>query len=454
MKNLFYVFCVSFLKNQLANKIFAFLLFLFLLLPQYACNTTEPLIPPEEQPPKAIKLKLLDVSCTEAFISISAADTVLPVNVTLKKDNAALFSFTLTTTDTTVIDTTLQPNITYIYQTTEIIKGKEENSDTIQVKTLNTPSHNFTWQTFTFGGIGGSSSLYDVAIIDENNIWTVGEIYADTTGLPFNAVHWDGSNWELKRISVDYNGNNITPPLYGIFAFSANDIWLSSGVPVHGDGTNWTQYHLFDMGVLGKNDGYLTKIWGNSSNDLYYVGTLGTIAHYQNGVWRKVESGTDLPINDIWGINYNVQSKLLAIASDKYQIKDKKILSISSNNVTEISNAGLPWSLGCTWFSNRFKSYVGGDGLYVKYDEKNYWNGIPSPPYYTFSIRGNRLNDIVVCGGLGYIGHFNGVSWINYLGNGLNEFAGNYYKISIKGNKMCAVGATADGYAVTLIGTR
>ena len=140
---------VFFLKLFFTKKKLKVFLLLTLSFPALlSCNTTEPLPPPPDEPPKAIKLKLLDVSCTEAFIKVSAADTVLPVNITLKKDNAALFSFTLTKTDTVVIDTTLQPNITYTYKTIALIKGKEENSDTIQVKTLNTTSHNFTWQTF------------------------------------------------------------------------------------------------------------------------------------------------------------------------------------------------------------------------------------------------------------------------------------------------------------------
>jgi len=41
---------------------------------------------------------------------------------------------------------------------------------------MDTTSHNFTWQTWTFGE-HSSSRLYDVAIINENNIWAVGEIY-------------------------------------------------------------------------------------------------------------------------------------------------------------------------------------------------------------------------------------------------------------------------------------
>lgn len=429
-------------------------IFVILLL-SYNCNTTEPPTPPNN-PPKSIKLNLIDVSCTEAFIKVIAADTVLPVNITLKKDNAALFSFTLTKTDTVVIDTTLQPNITYTYQTTAQIKGEEENSDTIQVKTLNTTSHNFTWQTFTFGGIGGSSVLNDVAIINENNIWAVGEIYADTSGLPYNAVHWNGANWELKRISVLYNGNLITPPLYGVFAFSSSDIWLSSGVPVRGDGTNWTQYHLFDMGILGQNDGYLTKIWGKSSDDLYYVGTLGTIARYGNGSWQKIESGTTTTLNDVWGYrdNDNTTKSVLTVASNIFHTGEYRLLSISGNSATDTLNWTYNDWLTGVWFLNRYSPvYICGDG--VKVYKNNQWSVVNLPNYFTEGIRGDNYNNLVVVGHFGFASHFNGLSWqtLDEL-SGQGRFSG----VAVKGGTVVITGNNSSGgivgKAIIIVGNR
>ncbi len=77
------------------------------------------------------------------------------------------------------------------------------SSNELSVTTMDTTSHNFTWQTWTFGE-HSSSTLYDVAIIDENNIWAVGEIYMnDSLGNPdpdaYNAVHWNGSELEYKE---------------------------------------------------------------------------------------------------------------------------------------------------------------------------------------------------------------------------------------------------------------
>lgn len=456
MKNLFYVFCVSFLKKQLANNIFAFLTLLFLLLPQQSCNTTEP--PPfKEELLKAIKLKLLDVSCTEAFIKVSAADTVLPVNITLKKDNTALFSFTLTKTDTVVIDTTLQPNITYSYQTTAQIKGKEENSDTIQVKTLNTTSHNFTWQKFEFGGMGGSSVLYDVAIINENDIWAVGEIYADTTGQAYNAVHWNGSSWELKRIQTYFRGNLITVPLEGIFAFSSTDIWMVGSLPIHGNGNDWTMY---DLRTTVDPNLSLSKAWGSSSNDMYFVGRAGSIAHYKNGSWSKIESGTDANILDIWS-DKNPFTNLSEIICTVGRGLDQAgpwsgIIRIKDNFSTEsLDQTGLGQIYGSLWFKSGIKYYIVGDGLYVKtYNDTTKWVNLNRniTSYYMSCIRGNGLNDIIVSGAYGELLHNNGSTWKSFRDQ-TSLSNGTYYRVAIKGNIVVAVGQDQN-QGIILLGHR
>ena len=89
-----------------------------------------------------------------------------------------------------------------------------------------TTSHSFTWQTFEFGDDGASpSSLKDVAIINDSDIWAVGSVYLnDSTGQPdynaYNAIHWDGNKWNIKRLkyygicsAVEY------PPLNAIQFF-------------------------------------------------------------------------------------------------------------------------------------------------------------------------------------------------------------------------------------------
>jgi len=323
---------------------------------------------------------------------------------------------------------------------------------------MDTTSHDFTWQTWTFGE-HSSSVFYDVVIIDENNIWCVGEIYMNdslgqTDPIAYNAAHWNGNEWELKKISVDFRGNMITTEIYNIYAFSETEIWMSSGVPIEGDGVNWTQYHLFDMGVLNQNDGSLRKIWGVNSNDIYYVGNKGTIVHYNGSIWQKLESGTGLHINDIWG-EYNTNSgnyEILCIASNQFINEGNKILQISSTVVTPVNNTGLPWSLNTIWFIPRKQYFVGGDGLYSVRSLNDEWiRNEDLPSYYKTAIRGIDFNDIVVVGAFGLLLHYNGKNWRNF--QDITLVNGALSRVDINGNFISCVGSNSN-QAIVLIGQR
>ncbi len=66
-------------------------------------------------------------------------------------------------------------NITAIVNNTE----QTDTSNLLQAVTLDTTTHNFSYQTFELGdpATGNSSILWDVDIVDKDNIWAVGEIY-------------------------------------------------------------------------------------------------------------------------------------------------------------------------------------------------------------------------------------------------------------------------------------
>lgn len=239
MKNLFCFFSSRFLKSILAKNLFAFLSLIFFILPQYACNTTEP--PSNE----TLLLKLEDVSCTEAWLQLTTSNLQLPATINLYKNNVISHIFNLNTQDSLLYIDSLLPNQNYKFKVVlNTTNNPQPTTNEVLAQTMDTTSHNFTWQTFTFGEAGaGGSTLYDVAIINENDIWAVGEIYMnDSLGnpdpMPYNAVHWNGGEWEVKKITVNFRGYLITPPLEGAFAFSDTDIWFVGSLPIHGDGEN------------------------------------------------------------------------------------------------------------------------------------------------------------------------------------------------------------------------
>ncbi|HMN50022.1 MAG TPA: glucosyl transferase [Ignavibacteriaceae bacterium] len=413
-----------------------------------SCNTTEP---PGNQ---TLTIKLEDVSCTEAWIQLTTNNLQLPTTINILKNNTVAQTFSLSTQDTLLYIDSLLPNQTYKFKVVLTNNPQPTSypqpptSNEVSVTTMDTTSHNFTWQTFTFGDAGaGSSTLYDVAIIDENNIWAVGEIYMlDSLGRPdpnaYNAVHWDGTKWELKRIytysacsSIDY------APLKSIYAFAENHIVVTSGGGLWWfDGNKWNA----ECSINPLLTGAINKLWGSSSSDLYAVGNNGNIAHWDGRKWTKIESGTTLNINDIWG-DYNQKTgewEILAVSGNILHgwQHERDILSIKNKAVVKIYSEGVQWPLSGVWFKPSKKYYVVGSGIYQNQFLGNKWSGEPLDitSYFTRIIRANDINDVLVVGAFGEVLHFNGYSWKSFMNQ--TYMYGTFYSVDIKGNLVVAVG--------------
>ena len=440
--------------------IFIFFLFTFAFL-LASCNTTGP------KPERDVVLKVEDVSSTEAWLKLTLNNFTAAVEVQLKRNGKAVNTFRITSVDTTLYDDSLSPNSTYTYEAVEQQNGRETaKSEWVSARTMDTTSHNFTWQKYTFGGANGSSVLYDVAIINDSDIWAVGEIHtaetdqwnADSTKWidPYNAVHWNGQKWELRRIMfyTFCNQTHVAPyPARAVFNFSDNVIAISSN----------SQITYITNNKQGKIDCLpvsVNSMWGTSSKDFYVVGNGGNIAHYNGSQWTKIESGTDLDINDIWG-DYDAKTgkwEILAVASNMYSSFDRSILSIDpiKGEVTMISSQPINGTLSSVWFKSNKKYYVtGGAGNFEKHNlsDTNWKNSFVSKLRFSIlRVRANGLNDVFGAGGGGEVLHFNGITTKSYY-NTTRLSNGNYYSITVKDNLCVAVGEN-NPKAVLVIGRR
>lgn len=407
-----------------------------------SCNTTEPPPPPPDGEEPTLELTIEDVSCIEAWIKLTTTNLQLPTTIELKQINPTGDTLSqisiLNTQDSLLYVDSLLPNQTYNFHTA--IQSSSHTSNELSVTTMDTTSHDFTFETFTFGGTAGSSTLYDVAIINENNIWAVGEILvADTSQngyTTYNAVHWDGINWELLRIPFLFQGDSFYNPIYAVFAFSAEDIWFGIGNLIHWDGTRY-----IPIGISSVFPSLVNKIWGSSSSDLYVVGNNGNIVQYNGTLWSRIESGTELHIGDVWGIadgngGYN-----------KYLAADNEMLKIDNDNQLSRIVAELGRSLGAVWGKiNRLIYTAGGYGLslYKNYD----WEIIDVPVTNTIRVvRGQNHNDVYGLGMPGIIIHFNGYTW-QTITTGQNNI---HYRIEVRNDFAATVGWQGDEALITVI---
>ncbi|MHB2150385.1 glucosyl transferase [Calditrichota bacterium LG25] len=429
---------------------FVFCLFSFVLILSSCKRSTEPVYNPQN-----LQLKVLDVSCTEAWLSLQAKSDYLNKTLKLFKDDKLILEKPLATEDSLLYVDGLWPNTGYAFKAA-VYEGAEllTKSVTVTATTMDTTSHNFEWQTFEFGGEGGSSSFYDVAIIDENDIWAVGEIY--TANDKYNAAHWDGEKWELKKVPSIICGNNspIQSAIFTVYSFSSNDVWFSDGAElIHYNGYNFKQ----DCSINTLLTGRINKIWGTSSSDLYVVGNSGLIAHYDGQKWQRIESpegasGTEFNFHDIWSdINfYSGKREILAVASVfEYNRQGKQVVRIENKNVSNIDTTGLPDALQSIWFKSGRIYYIGGDGLYQKKLNTNFskrWYKINDlPRLYKNAIRGTDINNIFVVGAYGLISHFNGKTWFNYNEKNLPLIYGSYYALALTNSIVVAVGFKDEG---------
>ena len=409
-----------------------------------------------------VEIRFEDASCTEAWFNLKFYDLQLPVRVEFYKDNFLDKSFNVfSSMDTLVYIENLLPKRRYeVHIKVKPTGGKEVESDRINFETMDTTSHEFSWE-ITYLGDGGGSVLYDIAIINDTLAYAVGEIYKrDSLGNwdpnAYNLVKWDGSEWKLKRIYTYSSCNPVDyAPLKAIWAFSDSNIVVTSGGSI-----GWFngKTNKPDCSIRPLLTGSINKIWGTSNNDLYVVGNNDNIAHYSNGKWRRLESGTELDVYDIFGSHNPISGKteLLAVAAKQFVSFEKRILKITPTGVSTVSDNGISYSIHGIWFRGGGPYYVVGSGIYRKLNigTQSPWQSLHSglTPFYIYAVRGNDINDIVVCGSFGELIHFNGVSWRSF--QRIPGFSNTeLYEIAIYNNLVVAVGY-AQTRAVAIIGRR
>ena len=395
-------------------------------------------------------LTLEDVACVKTWLKISFG--AAGGDYELKRDGSVVLTGSYAG-DTVVVDTTVEPSRSYTYEAELISDGKViQTSSPVEVTTLDTTSSDYTFRTWEIGGIVPGSYLNDVTIINDTDIWAVGEINIKDSSGAYGAIHWNGRTWTLERVPYYYKGQTYYSPIYSILAFGPADIWFGIGNMV-----NWTSGKFTPIEVGSSFSGLIRAMWGTSDTDFYIVSANGSIALHSNtgATWRSLSSGTSTSIDDIWGKVDAETGKQVILAA----VSNGILVQGGERGIIEIHKDGMvtkiPWSpdrdVLSVWFSSLENIYTAGDGIYN--GNGTSWRlALPlAGQDYTARVRGNGANDILVVGDYGYCVHFNGVSWQTYPQISLPN--GGYSGLSVKGNTMCAVGYS-NNYAVIALGTR
>ncbi len=418
---------------RLCMRVLPFLLALCFVA--FSCKET----PPEANTGHLI-LEVEDVSCTEVWLHVNFVKVIGPEEIVLTRDGVTIASATVYGPDTTLFDEGLQASRSYVYGVSTRLANF---SATVQAKTLDPTSDNFSWAIDTLGD-GASSALYDVAIINDTLAYAVGRIYLwDSTAHEFdpnayNLLKWNSRNWGLLRIwfqTICGSTNLSSYPISSLQLFTATDLWVvgAGNQIVRWNGTSQTNAVClpFDFGVV--------KLWGGSRNSVYAVGYGGNIVHFDGTSWQKLASGTTVDIHDVWGAVDSSTGKAFILAPACYRATpgDLEILHITDQNTVDTLRWGTGRQPHSVWFRSARKIYVCGDGVFSRSQSGLWREETDVSLIYTERIRGVALNDIFVVGDFGLVAHWNGLKWHVYPEVAAADI---YNSVAYNGRMMVAVG--------------
>lgn len=175
------------------------------------------------------------------------------------------------------------------------------------------------WSSFTIDPRMQTDSFNKVWASDSKNVWLMSN--------KNNLWNWNGSLWTLHQVPDIYNPSILR-------GTNARNLWVSDGRSTYSyDGNQWKKravpgsYVVRDLWLFGEHNTFalthsellewngenwikhlvpayseMSKIWAASPNDIWIVGGLGTIVHWDGISWQsKNQSQSDF--DNIWGIN-------------------------------------------------------------------------------------------------------------------------------------------------------
>jgi hypothetical protein len=156
----------------------------------------------------------------------------------------------------------------------------------------------------------------------------------------------------------------------------------------------------------------LHGVWGISSFNVFAVGDLGTIMHYNGGSWTIMDAGTSSNLYGVWG----------GSASDVFVVGDGgTILHYNGSSWTSM-NSGTSANLHGIWGSGGSNVFVAGDSSGINstilYYNGSYWTNVIYPGYYDHlnGIWGGSPNDIFFVGDYADSTTYRGVTLRSYAG--------------------------------------
>jgi formylglycine-generating enzyme required for sulfatase activity len=219
------------------------------------------------------------------------------------------------------------------------------------------------------------------------------------------------------------NSSRTRPIYYDVPAWGAissgtsaalYDVWGSWSEDVFAVGTNGTIVRYDGTGWSAMSSGtseHLRGVWGSSGSDVFVVGEGGTILHYNGVAWSPMTSNTTGDLFGVWGSD----------GRDVYAVGDAgTILYYDGTSWSDMSN---PMSaFRAVWGSGAGDVFaVGSNGIIAHYDGSA-WSAMSSgTTEWLQDVWGSGAGDVFAVGSNGTIAHYDGSAW-SAMSSGTTEW--------------------------------
>jgi len=239
-------------------------------------------------------------------------------------------------------------------------------------------------------GDGEGGGFYSLGGVDGTDVWAGGD-----GGILTNYK----TSWTPKPVNYRQN-------IRAVYGFNSKDVWAvgSVGQILHYDGKTWTQ-------VPSGTAQDLNAIWGATSNDLWAVGNGRTILRYDGQRWSTKALG-DAVLTDLHAVWGSSAGSVWIVGASSMAMETRLInfVGAAERGLGLMSGGTLP-AFTTIWGASADSFWVGGGSIAVSIVPVGPQIAVRNLSGSVVQLWGTRENDIWAVGNNGHISHYNGVSW-------------------------------------------
>jgi hypothetical protein len=250
----------------------------------------------------------------------------------------------------------------------------------------------------------------------------------------------DDRTGEVRTIDFQLEASGRGESLLAVWGASSSDVYAVGGIGLilHYDGTGWSA-------ITSGTSALLCDVWGSSSSDIYAVGSEGTILHYDGTRWTS-RLGTTKWLDGVWGTS---SSDVFAVGQHGtiLHYDGTRWTTMTSGQVTGEWLRGVWGSLSRDVYAVGLtcQSYMGGvsvcSGAILHYDGAGWSVMRRGTTEALHGVWGTSSSDVYAVGYDGTILHYDGTGW-SAMTSGTTEYLRGVWGTS-----------SSDIYAVGLGGT-